>query len=68
MTVLLPAGGCPYRRLQPAPGLPTARNPHVMGLPARIAKPQNLIGLTDQLDSPAYATSVGFTAMGTPNE
>ncbi len=33
---------------------------HVMGLPARIAKPQNLIGLTDQLDSPAYATSVGL--------
>jgi cell division protein FtsA len=31
-----------------------------MGLPARIAKPQNLIGLTDQLDSPAYATSVGL--------
>ena len=27
---------------------------------ARIAKPQNLIGLTDQLDSPAYATSVGL--------
>jgi cell division protein FtsA len=32
----------------------------VMGLPARIAKPQNLIGLIDQLDSPAYATSVGL--------
>ncbi len=32
----------------------------VMGLPARIAKPQNLVGLTDQLDSPAYATSVGL--------
>ncbi len=32
----------------------------VMGLPARIAKPQNLIGLTDQLDSPAFSTSVGL--------
>ena len=32
----------------------------VMGLPARIAKPQNLVGLTDQLDSPAYSTSVGL--------
>jgi cell division protein FtsA len=32
----------------------------VMGLPARIAKPQNLIGLTDQLDSPSYSTSVGL--------
>jgi cell division protein FtsA len=32
----------------------------VMGLPARIAKPQNLVGLIDQLDSPAYSTSVGL--------
>lgn len=32
----------------------------VLGVPVRIAKPQNLIGLTDQLDSPAYATSVGL--------
>jgi cell division protein FtsA len=32
----------------------------VMGLPTRIAKPQNLVGLTDQLDSPAYSTSVGL--------
>ncbi len=32
----------------------------VMGLPARIAKPQNLIGLIDQLDSPSYSTSVGL--------
>jgi cell division protein FtsA len=32
----------------------------VMGLPARIARPKNLVGLTDQLDSPAYATSIGL--------
>ncbi len=32
----------------------------VMGLPARIAKPQSLVGLTDQLDSPAYSTSIGL--------
>lgn len=32
----------------------------VMGLPTRIAQPQNLVGLTDQLDSPAYSTSVGL--------
>ena len=32
----------------------------VMGLPTRIAKPQNLVGLTDQLDSPAYSTSIGL--------
>jgi cell division protein FtsA len=32
----------------------------VMGLPARIAKPQNMIGLIDQLNSPSYSTSVGL--------
>jgi cell division protein FtsA len=32
----------------------------VMGLPARIAKPQHLMGLTDQLDSPSFSTSVGL--------
>ncbi len=33
---------------------------NVMGLPARIGQPQNLVGLTDQLNSPAYSTSVGL--------
>ena len=32
----------------------------VMGLPARIAKPSNLVGLTDQLNSPSFSTSVGL--------
>jgi cell division protein FtsA len=32
----------------------------VLGLPVRTAKPENLIGLVDQLDSPAYSTSVGL--------
>jgi cell division protein FtsA len=32
----------------------------VMGLPARIAQPQNLVGLIDQLNSPAFSTSVGL--------
>jgi len=32
----------------------------VMGVPARVAKPQNLIGLVDQLDSPAFSTSIGL--------
>ena len=26
----------------------------------RIAKPENLIGMTDRLDSPAFSTSVGL--------
>ncbi len=42
--------------------LPGARQlaSQVMGLPARTAQPQNLVGLTDQLDSPAFSTSVGL--------
>jgi cell division protein FtsA len=32
----------------------------VMGLPVRLARPENLVGLTDQLNSPAYSTSVGL--------
>ena len=33
---------------------------HVLGVPARVAKPKNLVGLVDALQSPAYATSVGL--------
>lgn len=32
----------------------------VLGLPVRIATPEDLIGMTDQLLSPAFATSVGL--------
>src|SRR5450759_526077 len=32
----------------------------IIGLPVRIAQPENLIGLVDQLHSPAYSTSVGL--------
>lgn len=32
----------------------------VLSIPARIARPRNLIGLVDSLQSPAYATSVGL--------
>ncbi len=31
-----------------------------LGLPVRIAKPENLIGMADRLDSPAFSTSVGL--------
>ena len=36
----------------------------VLGLPVRIGLPQNLHGLTDAIDSPAYATSVGLLLWG----
>jgi cell division protein FtsA len=32
----------------------------VLNLPVRIARPENMVGLTDQLHSPAYSTSVGL--------
>lgn len=32
----------------------------VLGVPARVAKPKNLVGLVDSLHSPAFATSVGL--------
>jgi cell division protein FtsA len=56
---LLPAGmvltgGCS--------ALPAIRSvaSKVLGVPVRIAKPENLIGMVDRLDSPAYSTSVGL--------
>ena len=36
----------------------------VLGLPVRIGSPQNLQGLIDAVDSPAYATSVGLLLWG----
>jgi len=36
----------------------------VLGIPVRIGTPQNLQGLIDTIDSPAYATSVGLLLWG----
>jgi cell division protein FtsA len=36
----------------------------VLNLPVRIGTPQNLQGLTDAIDSPAYATAVGLLLWG----
>lgn len=33
---------------------------NILNMPVRVARPENLIGLVDQLQSPAYATSVGL--------
>jgi cell division protein FtsA len=32
----------------------------VLGMPVRTAQPENLVGLADKLNSPAYSTSVGL--------
>lgn len=56
---LLPAGMILTGGSSQIPGARTLAN-RVMGLPVRIARPENMVGLTDQLHSPAYSTSVGL--------
>jgi cell division protein FtsA len=36
----------------------------VLGMPLRVGQPRNLVGLVDQLSSPAFATSVGLVRWG----
>ena len=56
---LLPAGMVLTGGCSLLPGMRTLAS-RVLGLPVRIARPENLVGLTDQLHSPAYSTSVGL--------
>lgn len=56
---LLPAGMVLTGGSSLLPGIKTIAN-QVTGLPVRIARPENLVGLVDQLNSPAYSTSVGL--------
>jgi cell division protein FtsA len=56
---MLPAGMVLTGGMSNLPGIRTLAS-EVLGLPVRIAKPDNLVGLVDQLHSPAYSTSVGL--------
>lgn len=56
---LLPAGMVLTGGTSALPGIRTLAS-QVLGLPVRIAQPENLVGLVDQLRSPAYSTSVGL--------
>ncbi|MCK4901369.1 MAG: cell division protein FtsA, partial [Anaerolineales bacterium] len=56
---LLPAGMVLTGGSSSIPGIRSIGS-QVLGLPVRIAKPENLVGMTDQLYSPAYSTSVGL--------
>ena len=56
---LLPAGMVLTGGAALLPGIRAVAS-RVLGLPVRIAKPENLVGLVDQLQSPAYSTSVGL--------
>jgi cell division protein FtsA len=56
---LLPAGMVLTGGTSLLPGIRNLAS-SVLGLPVRLAKPENLVGLTDQLQSPAFSTSVGL--------
>lgn len=56
---LLPAGMVLTGGTSNLPGM-RALASEVLGLPVRIARPENLVGLVDQLHSPAFSTSVGL--------
>ena len=56
---LLPAGVVLTGGSSALPGMRTLAS-SVLGVPVRIAKPENLVGMVDKLDSPAYSTSVGL--------
>lgn len=56
---LLPAGMVLTGGTSGLPGIQRVSN-KVLDLPVRTAKPENLLGLVDQLYAPAYSTSVGL--------
>jgi cell division protein FtsA len=56
---LLPAGMVLTGGASLLPGIRTVSS-KVLGVPVRLAQPQNLVGMTDQIQSPAYSTSVGL--------
>lgn len=56
---LLPAGMILTGGTSQLPGIKELAS-QILGLPVRVARPENLVGMVDQLHSPAYATSVGL--------
>lgn len=60
---LLPAGVVLTGGVSALPGIRGIAS-KVLGVPVRTAKPENLVGMVDKLDSPAYSTSVGLLRWG----
>ncbi len=56
---MLPAGLVLTGGASQLPGI-TKVAERVMDLPVRLAKPEKMVGLTDQISNPAFATSVGL--------
>lgn len=60
---LLPAGMVLTGGTSALPGIRGVAS-RVLGVPVRIAQPENLVGMTDRLNSPAFSTSVGLLRWG----
>lgn len=60
---LLPAGVVLCGGVAELPGVQELTR-NVIGLPARIGRPQGLVGLIDRVNGPAYATAVGLIRWG----
>lgn len=56
---LLPAGMVLTGGTSALPGIKRVAS-EVLGMPVRTAQPENLLGLVDRLNSPAYSTGVGL--------
>src|SRR5512138_35671 len=56
---LLPAGMVLTGGTSSLPGIKRVAS-EVLGMPVRTAQPENLLGLVDRLNSPAYSTGVGL--------
>jgi len=60
---LLPAGMVLTGGSSVLPGMRNLAS-KVLGVPVRVAQPENLVGMTDRLNSPAFSTSVGLLRWG----
>jgi cell division protein FtsA len=56
---LLPAGMVLTGGSSALPGLRTSAS-QTLNLPVRIAQPENLLGMSDKLEAPAFSTSIGL--------
>jgi cell division protein FtsA len=61
---LLPAGMVLTGGTSSLPGIRSVAS-QVLGVPVRIAGPENLVGMTDHLELPAFSTSVGLLRWAT---
>ncbi|MEW5871361.1 MAG: cell division protein FtsA [Chloroflexota bacterium] len=60
---LLPAGMVLTGGVSALPGIREIAS-QVLGVPVRLAQPENLLGMADRLNAPAYSTSVGLLRWG----